>query len=220
MNSQKGITLLEILVGVTIFAISLSIAAGVFSGTLKYQKKSEISRSIDQDVRTIIDQISSDIRNSNGIVAVDNSNIYYSFAGYNNRLYQTGTSPNHFDNQSKVLLVNISDDHRRQYYTDSSDRLFAQDIYYNRQNSSWQFDSNPQPISGEDIIVSNLKFNVFSASNARNIANNSLDDNRIHPYVKIFFNISYDNRLDKAELRNENLSIETVITSRNFSYLN
>jgi prepilin-type N-terminal cleavage/methylation domain-containing protein len=220
MNSQKGLTLLEILVGVTIFAISLSIAAGVFSGTMKYQKKSQVSRSIDQDARTIIDQISSDVRNSSGIVAVDANRIYYNFAGYSSRLYGVGSSPNDYSNQSKVLLVSISDEHRRQYYVDGNDRLVAQDIYYNRQNSSWQFDSNPQPISGEDIIVSNLKFNVFSASNARNIANNSLDDNRIHPYVKIFFNISYDNRLDKAELRNENLSIETVITSRNFSYLN
>jgi prepilin-type N-terminal cleavage/methylation domain-containing protein len=219
MNSQKGLTLLEILVGVTIFAISLSIAAGVFSGTLKYQKKSQVSRSIDQDARTIIDQISSDVRNSSGIVAVDANRIYYNFAGYSSRLYGVGSSPNDYSNQSKVLLVSISDEHRRQYYVDGNDRLVAQDIYYDKSSSSWQPDINSQPISGKDVTINNLEFNVLSASNAQDIDDSSLDT-RIHPYVNLSFDISYDDHLDRAELRDEKLSIQTLITSRNFSYLN
>jgi prepilin-type N-terminal cleavage/methylation domain-containing protein len=214
MNNQKGVTLLEILVGVTIFAVSLSIAAGVFSQTSRYQEKAQVSRSIDQDIRNSSSMIANDIRNSQGVIGVDDSNVYYNFAGYNNYRSEPNTKPKLSTENSKILRVNLSEGHRRQYYL-SSDRLVSQDIILEEGN--WEY-SDPQPMAGENVKVTGLSFNVKTPNQSKNIEDPSSYRDQ-YPWVKIVFEAEYIDARERPELRGEKITFDTVISPRNFSFI-
>ncbi len=213
MNNQKGVTLLEILVGVTIFAVSLSIAAGVFSQTSRFQEKAHVSRSIDQDIRNSSSMIANDIRNSQGIIGVDNNYVYYNFAGYDNYRAEPDTKPKLSTQNSKILRVNLSEDHRRQYYL-SSDRLVSQDIILEEGN--WQY-SDPQPMAGENVKVTGLNFKVKTPSQSKEAEEYSTYRN--YPWVKMVFEAEYIDARDRPELRGEKITFDTVISPRNFSFI-
>lgn len=220
MNKQSGITLLEILVGVTIFAVCLSVAAGVFSQTTKFQKKAEVSRVIDHDVRSGSAMIASDIRNSRGVVAVTGSpdnRIYYNFAGYNSANARHDHVPILDSSRAiNVLRISIDSNHRRQYYL-SNNRLVAQDLNLN-DRGQWVA-ASAQPITGENIEINNLKFYLKTASESRNVSNFSVagDD---YPWVRVSFQARYVDPRDRAELRGEEIEIDTVISPRNYSFIN
>jgi len=218
MNNQKGLTLLEILVGVSIFAVSLSIAAGIFSGTSRYQKKAEVSRSIDEDVRQIVEQISDDIRNSKGIVMINSDNIYYNFVGLDNYLIKD-SKPNGFNNKFRVLRVNLDDNHRRQYYL-KGQSVMLQDMIYVKDGiaEGWQKDGSPQSISTDNIIVSNLFFRTNTARQDKLVDQAKLFKGS-YPYVEFGFRASYDNKKDLAELFGEQVEVDTMVSPRNFSYI-
>ncbi len=218
MSNQQGLTLLEILVGVSIFAISLSIAAGVFSGTSRYQQKAEVSRSIDENVRQTVEQISQDIRNSRGIVMVNSNNIYYNFVGLDN-FQISQNEPNSKIEDSEVLLVSLDDSHRRQYYL-QNESIMVQDIIYHSDNlsSGWRKDGQPQPISGENIIVSSFSFKVNTPWQSKQIDKSKLSQNN-YPYVEIGFKADFDNKRDLPELKGEQVEVETIASPRNFSFI-
>ncbi len=70
--SQKGFTLIEVLIASTIFAMIMVMAVGIFSWASAYNSKLREMRKTGQDSREIMNMISDDIRQANGSATLKN----------------------------------------------------------------------------------------------------------------------------------------------------
>jgi type II secretory pathway pseudopilin PulG len=208
---QKGIGLLEILIGVTIFAVTLTLAGGVFGGIVKYQKKAEVSRQVDQEVRMGLDAMVGDIRNSAGAkVEITGSSSsgrdYYNFAvlnGFNQVVNSGGIK----------LNVALSQQHQRSYFLSSANKLVVQDrIKEGDSWSPWQ----DQPISGKNIEITELEFDACHGIKAP--LGQMEPENKVYPWVKINITAKYKDPKGRPELDSEFISLETVVSPRNFDF--
>jgi len=197
---QQGLTLIEILIGTTIFAITLTLAAGVFSSSIKYQKKAEVSRELDHQVRSAVDSMANDIRNSSRKV---NDNYYY---------FMVLDQFNNATTSGDVLSVAVGDKEIREYYLDSYQHLKVKSWINNRGGLS----RGSRQVTGRDIRVTNLEFIANSAKVAG--VTQVAPESTSYPWVTIKMTAQYDDAKDQIELETEVVQVQTTISPRDFKF--
>jgi prepilin-type N-terminal cleavage/methylation domain-containing protein len=210
MRKQRGLTLLEILIGVSIFATALTLASGVFSQTMKYQKKAEVSRQINYEARSGLENIISDIRNSQGVALTRSGSNYHNFAIFYNTGNNLVDSP--ADTYGNMIRVRISDRHLREYRYDSFDKALRQRDYV---DGSW---SNYVRLTSDDIEIDDFEIRANLAKSPTNNLDNNIK-NSTYPWLELDMSIKYQDPKDRSELRNEKVEISTVVTPRDFNFL-
>ncbi|PIR55390.1 hypothetical protein COU74_01310 [Candidatus Peregrinibacteria bacterium CG10_big_fil_rev_8_21_14_0_10_36_19] len=103
VKTKKGVSLIEVLIAVSLFAIVATISSNILVDTVKLQKKSSLSSTIYEDLRIIVQQITNEVQNGaidyeeyyniyvlqNGKSAQDT---YYgiNYGAYGSRFYDPG----------------------------------------------------------------------------------------------------------------------------------
>jgi len=197
---QQGLTLIEILIGTTIFAITLTLAAGVFSGSIKYQKKAEVARELDHQVRSAIDSITNDIRNSSRKV---NNNYYY---------FMVLDEFNNSTTSGDVLTVAVGDNEIREYYLDNYQHLKVK-TWINKRGGSTR---GSRQITGKNIKVTDLEFYAHPAKVAG--ASQVAPESSSYPWVTIKMTAQYDDARGQTELETEIVQVQTTVSPRDFKF--
>ncbi len=204
-KEQLGITLLEILIGTAIFAFAMTLAAGIFTNIVRYQKKAEVARELDQQVRIGLGSIVSDIRNSKGLVGYSNRP-YYNFIVFN-RFNQIVT------NHGKKLRISLTENHRRIYFQSQQGRLVVRDGV--KHDDGWHY-QQPQAVTGRNVEITrfDLKANHGIGQNLER----EVPVSHVFPWLKIELTAVYKDPRNRKELEGEKVKIETVVTPRDFSF--
>lgn len=197
---QQGLTLIEILIGTTIFAITLTLAAGVFSSSIKYQKKAEVARELDHQVRSAIDSIANDIRNSSRKV---NDNYYY---------FMVLDQFNNSTTSGDILTIAVGDNEIREYYLDTYQHLKVKS-WINRRGGPTR---GSRQITGRNIRVTDLEFIASPAKVAG--VNQVAPESSSYPWVTIKMTAQYDDAKGQKELETEVVQVQTTITPRDFKF--
>jgi prepilin-type N-terminal cleavage/methylation domain-containing protein len=83
LQSQTGVTLLELMVSVSLFAITIMLASGMFSSVINSQRKAIASQDSQENIRYSFERISKEIRMARKDTAhscISDGNIYWTSA--------------------------------------------------------------------------------------------------------------------------------------------
>lgn len=189
--TNKGFTLIEILLAAFIFTAVITSSVAIFSMTLNIQNSTKESRELVQEERLALEQISRDIRVSNGA---------FEFCSDQN----CGTTQ---DTSSDILKIKSKNDQgqteERIYYVDPSAGTLGYKI---GTTGTWQ----PLFSQRYKVTHADVGSNYFSGVSPKLV----LVSNQ-QPYVTIKFKISNQDSV-KKESEKITQTLETSVTTRSY----
>jgi prepilin-type N-terminal cleavage/methylation domain-containing protein len=206
MKKQKGITLIELLIAVSIFAVTVVLVVGSFGISTKNQREIRVNRDTSQDLRYVMQEIARQVEYSqNGTMRTkDNRPIVH--GDHNVYNFAVVASPNTGEvggdmTPYDTLYVRGADNHCR-YYREEEERVV---VYIDKNEGCDNPDfQGPYYLTDDKIKIKSLKFKGIT---------NEIGKNR---QAYVYINLGANNNQDYSEF-NVPLHTSTLATIRNYS---
>lgn len=171
---KRGITLIEVMIAITLFAVVASVSASILIQIAKVEKTSSIQNALYEDMRIVLQQITNELQNGaidyeeyyNAYVLQDpaDAHLGINYGVYGSRFYDPG------ERMDGAATSNPTDLGVECSYYDPSDPTDCEIIYtlsidYNTgentssapsDNSAFCFDNSPAPCPTEEAVVDHL----------------------------------------------------------------
>lgn len=189
-NHLTGFTLVEILVAVTIFSITIVAASGLFTTAIRGQRTVLTSQELLDQASYSMEFMSRALRMAIKETTTTNTCLDSGY-GYN---YET------INGGEGIRFINhLDDDKCQEFYLDTDTRQLKERI--SSDHSSLHFGS-PLSLTSDDLKIDNLKFNLSG----------EYQDDNIQPRVTILLEIERPNAIPGY---NPKLKLQTNVSQRN-----
>lgn len=208
---NRGFTLLELLVAVSIFSVVLVLVVSSFAFATRYQRRVRINREVSQAARYSIDTISREVmlswngplKNTRDFIKTDNGEQVYNFAVLDSK-NSSLVSPS-----GGVLVVRDADNHLKKYFLTGSGRLAMSvrvpkdPIEESELLGDWK---GPYFLTNENINVTKLNFSVEGLHNTKST--------KEMPRLRIEIKLGNSNEFFRDEIQID-MSPRTTVSIRN-----